>query len=144
MEPNESFEASIRRLFKTMYLPCYSANFFPLYFHSWQSDLQSPFHCAVSVRCLCQRISPTITSYFICVSMYLSCFFFKCAILGLFFRFYFRCFKQTLQFLQQRNVKKCSSRIRCWDSNPRLPVMFLWSSRLLWPCPLMSYFNSPI
>ena len=31
---------------------------------------------------------------------------------------YFRLFKQTsLQYLQQINVKKCPSRIWCWDSN---------------------------
>ena len=30
---------------------------------------------------------------------------------------YFRLFKQTLQFLQQINVKKCPSSIRRWDSN---------------------------
>ena len=28
-------------------------------------------------------------------------------------------FKQTIQFLQQINVKKCPSSIRRWDSNPR-------------------------
>ena len=38
------------------------------------------------------------------------------AIPGLFF-VYFRLFKQTLQFSQQINVKKCSSSIQCWDSN---------------------------
>ena len=32
---------------------------------------------------------------------------------------YFRLFKQTIQFLQQINVKKCPSSIWCWDSNPR-------------------------
>ena len=32
---------------------------------------------------------------------------------------HFRLFKQTLQFLQQINGKKCPSSIRCWDSNPR-------------------------
>ena len=31
---------------------------------------------------------------------------------------YFDLFKQTLQFLQQINVKKCPSSIRCRDSNP--------------------------
>ena len=30
---------------------------------------------------------------------------------------YFRLFKQTLQFLQQINVKKCLSSIRRWDLN---------------------------
>ena len=30
---------------------------------------------------------------------------------------YFHLFKQTLQFLQQKNVKKCPSSIRHWDSN---------------------------
>ena len=36
---------------------------------------------------------------------------------GLFY-IYFRLFKQTsLQFLQQLNVKKCPSNIRCQDSN---------------------------
>ena len=30
---------------------------------------------------------------------------------------YFRLFKQTLQILQQINVKKCPSRIRSWDLN---------------------------
>ena len=42
----------------------------------------------------------------------------KCAILGLFF-VYFRLFKQTLQFLQQINVKKYQSSIQFWDSNSR-------------------------
>ena len=37
---------------------------------------------------------------------------------GLFF-VYFRLFKQTLQFLQQMNVKKCPSSIRRWDLNPQ-------------------------
>ena len=32
---------------------------------------------------------------------------------------YFRLFKQTLQFLQQINVKKCPSSIQFWDSNSR-------------------------
>ena len=32
---------------------------------------------------------------------------------------YFCLFKQTLQFFQQVNVKKCPSSICCWDSNPR-------------------------
>ena len=40
----------------------------------------------------------------------------KWVILGLFFA-YFRLFKQTLQFLQQINVKQCPSNIQCWDSN---------------------------
>ena len=31
----------------------------------------------------------------------------------------FSSFKQTLQFLQQINVEKCSSSIGCWDSNPQ-------------------------
>ena len=35
---------------------------------------------------------------------------------GLFF-IYFRLFKHTLQFLQQINVKKCPSSIRCRDLN---------------------------
>ena len=39
------------------------------------------------------------------------------AIISLFF-VYFRLFKQTLQFLQQINVKECPS---SWDSNP-LPL----------------------
>ena len=30
----------------------------------------------------------------------------------------FSLFKQTLQFLQQINVKKCLSSIQCWDLNP--------------------------
>ena len=30
---------------------------------------------------------------------------------------YFCLFKQTIQFLQQINVKKCPSSIRHWDSN---------------------------
>ena len=45
----------------------------------------------------------------------------KWAIPGLFF-ICFRLFKQTLQFVQQINVNKCPSSIRCWDSwdsNPR-------------------------
>ena len=33
--------------------------------------------------------------------------------------FIFGLFKQTIQFLQQINVKKCPSSIRRWDSNPR-------------------------
>ena len=37
---------------------------------------------------------------------------------GLFF-VYFRLFKQTIQFLQQINVKKCPSSVQSWDSNPR-------------------------
>ena len=41
---------------------------------------------------------------------------FKLAILGLFF-VHFRLFKQPLQFLQQLNVKKCPSSLRCLDSN---------------------------
>ena len=32
---------------------------------------------------------------------------------------YFHFFKHTLQFLQQINVKKCPSSIRCQDSNSR-------------------------
>ena len=40
----------------------------------------------------------------------------KWANTGLFF-IYFRLFKQTLQFLQQTNVKKCPSSIWCRDSN---------------------------
>ena len=31
----------------------------------------------------------------------------------------FRLFKQTLQFIQQISVKKCSSSIQCWDLNTR-------------------------
>ena len=31
--------------------------------------------------------------------------------------FYFCLFKQSLQFLQQINLKKCPSGIRCWDLN---------------------------
>ena len=42
--------------------------------------------------------------------------FFRWANPGLFF-IYFRLFKQTLQFLQQINVKKCPSSIRRQDSN---------------------------
>jgi len=42
--------------------------------------------------------------------------FFKWAILGLFFD-YFRLFNQTLQFLQQINVKKCPSSIWRRDLN---------------------------
>ena len=34
------------------------------------------------------------------------------------FLIYFRLFKQTLQFLQQINVKKYPSSIWFWDSNP--------------------------
>ena len=37
--------------------------------------------------------------------------------------FYFRLFKQTLQLLQQINVKNGPSSILCWDSNP-------WRDRL--------------
>ena len=33
----------------------------------------------------------------------------------------FSSFATTVQFLQQINVKKCSSSIQCWDSNP-LPL----------------------
>ena len=43
-------------------------------------------------------------------------FFKKWAIPGLFF-LYLCLFKQTLQFLQQINVKKCPSSIQCWDLN---------------------------
>ena len=35
------------------------------------------------------------------------------------FLFIFGLFKQTIQLLQQINVKKCPSSIRRWDSNPR-------------------------
>ena len=42
----------------------------------------------------------------------------KWTIPGLFF-IYFRLSKCTSQILQQINVKKCPSSIRCWDSNPR-------------------------
>ena len=35
------------------------------------------------------------------------------------FSFIFGLFKQTIQFLQQINVKKCPSSIQCWHSNPR-------------------------
>ena len=35
------------------------------------------------------------------------------------FLFIFGLFKQTLQFLQQINVKKCPSSIRCRDLNPQ-------------------------
>ena len=35
------------------------------------------------------------------------------------FLVYFRLFKQTIQFLQQIDVKKYPSSIRCWDLNPR-------------------------
>ena len=42
--------------------------------------------------------------------------FFKWANPGLFF-IYFRLFKHALQFLQQINVNKCPSSIRCRDSN---------------------------
>ena len=34
------------------------------------------------------------------------------------FHFIFGLFKQTLQFLQQYDVKKCPSSFWCWDSNP--------------------------
>ena len=47
---------------------------------------------------------------------------------------YFCSFKQTIQFLQQYNVKKCPSSIRCWDppitTRPGLPTSLLW----LWTC----------
>ena len=33
---------------------------------------------------------------------------------------YFRLFKRTLQFLQQKYVKKCPSSKQCWDWNPLL------------------------
>ena len=53
-------------------------------------------------------------------SMYiLSPVFLKWAILGLFF-IYFRLFKQTLQFLQQINVKNVHPVYGAGDSNPRL------------------------
>ena len=42
----------------------------------------------------------------------------KWAIPSLFF-IYFCLFKQTLQFLQQINVKKCPPSIWCWDLKPR-------------------------
>ena len=42
--------------------------------------------------------------------------FLKWANPGLFF-VYFHLFKQTLQFSQQINVKKCPSSIQSWDSN---------------------------
>ena len=44
--------------------------------------------------------------------------FFKWAISGLFF-ICFCLFKQTYQVLLQINVKKCPSRIQCWDLNPQ-------------------------
>ena len=59
--------------------------------------------------------SLSISSYFISLS--LSECFWKRAIPGLFF-VCFRIFKQTLQFLQQINVKKCPSSIQRSDSNP--------------------------
>ena len=43
-------------------------------------------------------------------------YFFKWAILGL-YSIYFRLFIETIQILQQINVKKCPSSIQCWDSN---------------------------
>ena len=46
------------------------------------------------------------------------------------------------QFLQQNNVKKCSSSIRCWDSNPR-PLAISVPFKLLLPRSSMSFhFNS--
>ena len=45
-------------------------------------------------------------------------FFKKWAIPDLFL-VYFRLFKQTIQFLQQIDVKKYPSSVRCWDLNPR-------------------------
>ena len=35
------------------------------------------------------------------------------------FSFIFGLFKQTVQFLQQINAKKCPSSIQCWDLNPQ-------------------------
>ena len=46
-------------------------------------------------------------------------FFFKIGPTPASFLFIFGLFKQTIQFLQQINVKKCPSSIRRWDSNPR-------------------------
>ena len=54
--------------------------------------------------------------------IYHNSFFLKIAPPGLFFVYFlsFEINKQTVQFLQQINVKKCrSSIIWCWDSNPR-------------------------
>ena len=47
------------------------------------------------------------------------CFFLNWANSGLFFVLFSVFFKQTLQFLQQINVKKCPSSLRRRDSNPR-------------------------
>ena len=55
---------------------------------------------------------------------YSPCFFLKWANPGLFF-VYFRLFKQTIQFLQQINVKKCPSSIRRRDSNSQPSDMSL-------------------
>ena len=37
------------------------------------------------------------------------------------FRLFSVCFKQTIRFLQQINVKKCPSSTRHWDLNPQPP-----------------------
>ena len=57
------------------------------------------------------------------------------------FLFIFSLFKQTIQYLQQINVKKCPSSTRHWDSNPHesspiatrpgLPPYFLLFVQLL-------------
>ena len=53
-----------------------------------------------------------------CIRVPIGHFFKKWANSGLFL-IYFRLFKHTLQFLQQINVNKCPSSIRCQDSNSR-------------------------
>ena len=77
------------------------------------------------------------------------CLFFKWTIFGLFL-FIFGLFKQTTQILQQINVKKCPSSIRCQDSNsqpsdyespplttrPGLPPIF----SICWRLSLQSFY----
>ena len=66
---------------------------------------------------LCFSISFSISLILFIILFSLCLFFFKkWANPGLFF-FYFHLFKHTLQFLQQINVKKCTSSIWCRDTN---------------------------
>ena len=46
-------------------------------------------------------------------------FFTKWALPGLYFVCFLLFYRQTMQSIQQTNVKKCPSIIQCWDSNPR-------------------------
>ena len=94
------------------YLNCYTNVYFTLkaYSHLLQQSVDSTVDCVNTDIGIFLSLSINVTVCHV---------FFKYGPTPASFLFSFSLFKQTIQFLQQINVKKCPSSIQCRDLNPR-------------------------